>query len=107
MGNVDTVRAFLRGQNLEQIGRVEEAIGLYENAVGDGFDASGPYDRLITLYADRARHADVVRVAEAALASVHTYPDKQAWYELMRAEALKAQARVPKAIRKGDAGRRA
>ena len=104
MSNIDSVKAFLRGQNLEQIGRVDEAIGLYENAVDGAFDASGPYDRLITLYADRARHADVVRVAEAALTSVHTYPDKQAWYELMRAEALKAQTRVPKTIRKGDAG---
>lgn len=104
MSNVDLVRHFLRGQNLEQIGRVDEAIELYETAVHEGFDSSGPYDRLITLYADRARHTDVVRVAEAALAHVHTYADKKGWYEIMRAEALKAQTRVPRAARKGDPG---
>ncbi|MDQ4145155.1 MAG: hypothetical protein M3198_15730 [Actinomycetota bacterium] len=104
MGNIDSVKDFLRGQNLEQLGRVNEAIDLYEKAVADAFDSSGPYDRLIRLYADRARHADVVRVAESALDSVHTYPDKIGWYELMRAEAIKAQSRVPKAIRKGAAG---
>lgn len=104
MGNVDNVKDFLRGQNLEQLGRVNEAIALYEKAVADSFDSSGPYDRLIRLYADRAQHSDVVRVAEAALAGVHTYPDKLGWYELMRAEAIKAQTKVPRAIRKGDTG---
>ena len=104
MSNVDLVKDFLRGQNLEQLGRVDEAISLYETAVSEGFDSAGPYDRLITLYADRARHTDVVRVAEAALAHVHTYADKKGWYEIMRAEALKAQSRVPKAVRKGESG---
>ena len=104
MSNVDLVKHFLRGQNLEQLGRATEAIALYESAVEQGFDSSGPYDRLITLYSDQARHADVVRVAEAALVHVHTYPDKKAWYEVMRAEALKAQTRVPKAAPKGEPG---
>ncbi|MDQ4095694.1 MAG: tetratricopeptide repeat protein [Actinomycetota bacterium] len=104
MSNVDSVKHFLRGQNLEQLGRVEEAIELYEKAVADRFDSSGPYDRLIRLYADRARHTDVVRVAEAAIATVHTYADKVGWYELMRAEALKARTKVPRAVPKGDAG---
>ena len=104
MGNVDSVKDFLRGQNLEQLGRANEAIDLYEKAVADRFDSSGPYDRLIRLYADRAQHHDVVRVAEAALEHVHTYPDKLGWYELMRAEAVKAQTKVPRAARKGDRG---
>lgn len=104
MSNVELVKHFLRGQNLEQLGRVTEAITLYESAVEERFDSAGPYDRLISLYADQARHADVVRVAEAALAHVHTYPDKKGWYEVMRAEALKAQSRVPKAVRKGEPG---
>ena len=105
MSNVDLVRDFLRGQNLEQLGRIDEAITLYENAVESAFDSSGPYDRLITLYADQARHSDVVRVAEAALVHVHTYADKKGWYEVMRAEALKAQSRVPKAAPKAETGR--
>ena len=101
MSNVELVKGFLRGQNLEQLGRKDEAIALYEAAVAAGFDASGPYDRLIALYADLARHADVIRVAELALDHVHTYTEKSAWYEQMRAAALKAQSRVPKAAPKG------
>ncbi len=96
----NAVRGFLRGQNLEQVGRVDDAVRLYEAAIADGFDSSGPYDRLIFIYSDRALHLDVIRVAEAALASVRTYDAKRAWYEQMRAEALKAQSRVPRAVPK-------
>lgn len=99
------VKDFLRAQNLEQLGRAHEAIDLYEAVIGQGFDSSGPYDRLVALYADAARHHDVVRVAEAAIANVLTYPDKQAWYERMRSDAIKAQKNVPRAAPKGDAGR--
>ncbi len=97
MSNVDLVSAFLRGQNLEQLGRIDEAIELYESAVRAGFDASGPYDRLIALYSHRARHADVVRVAEAAVDSVHSHAEKLAWYREMRAAAEKAASDVPRA----------
>ena len=107
MSNIDLVKDFLRAQNLEQLGRVDEAIDLYEAVIGETFDSSGPYDRLIALYADAARHRDVVRVAEAAIANVLTYPDKQAWYERMRSDAMKAQTQVPRAVPKGDAGRQA
>src|SRR5918992_44338 len=98
--NMELVRDFLRGQNLEQVGRIDEAIELYESAVAAGFDSSGPYDRLIALYSHRAMHADVVRITEAALASVHTHESKRDWYETMRAEAIKAQQRVPPAAHK-------
>ena len=104
MSNVDQVKDFLRAQNLEQLGRQTEAVALYEEVIAGGFDSSGPYDRLIALYADGARHLDVVRVAEAALASVVTYPDKKAWYERMRSDALKAQSDVPRAVPKGEPG---
>lgn len=96
----DIVKAFLRALNLEQLGRVNEAIELYEVAVGGSFDSTGPYDRLIFLYSDRAQHNEVVRVAEAAIRYVRTYEDKKAWYEQMRAAALKAQANVPAAVPK-------
>jgi hypothetical protein len=98
MDNVEAVKGFLRGQNLEQIGRTEEAIALYEEAVRTGFDSTGPYDRLIALYADGARHADVVRVAGAALANVQTHAEKRAWYERMRGEAERAEAARPRAV---------
>jgi hypothetical protein len=93
----DLVRKFQRGQNLEQIGDLEGACRLYEEALEGAFDATGPYDRLIAIYSDSARHSDVIRVCEAALAHVHTYADKRAWYEQMRAGALKARAAVPRA----------
>jgi hypothetical protein len=96
----DIVKKFLRAQNLEQVGRVDDAIDLYESAVRGAFDSSGPYDRLIFLYAERARHSDVARVAEAAIANVHTYEDKKAWYERMRADAIKARSSVPTAVPK-------
>ena len=91
------VRRFLKGQNLEQIGRVDDAIALYEEAIEAGFDSTGPYDRLIALYGERAQHREVERVAGSALRNVHTHTDKRAWYELMRDEAAKAAQRVPKA----------
>ncbi len=100
MANTDLVKHYLRGQNLEQLGRLDEATALYELAVTEGFDATGPYDRLIGIYAAAARHGDVIRVAEAALVHVQTYADKRAWYERMRAEAERARRAVPKAAPK-------
>jgi hypothetical protein len=100
--NVEHVKQFLRGQNLEQVGRIDEAIELYEVAVTGGFDSTGPYDRLIALYSQRAAHRDVVRVVELALAHVHTYGDKKDWYRRMGAEAEKAEANVPTAAPKGN-----
>ncbi len=104
MSNVELVKSFLRAQNLEQIGDLDGAISLYESVVGQSFDSSGPYDRLIALYADRAEHAEVVRVAELAIANVHTYADKRAWYERMRSEAVRAQGSLPEAVPKSPAG---
>lgn len=94
---VDLVTTFLRGQNLEQIGKVDEAIALYETAVAAGFDSPGPYDRLIHIYAQRAQHSEVVRVTTAALESVHTHDDKLRWYDQMRAQATRAASEVPSA----------
>ena len=100
MEGVELVKAYLRGQNFEQVGRVDEAIELYEVAVENRFDSTGPYDRLISLYANQALHRDVIRVAEAALAQVQTHEDKRAWYERMKAEAEKAAESVPRAAPK-------
>lgn len=89
-GAEDLVRRFLRGQNLEQIGRVDEAVALYEEAVAASFDAAGPYDRLIWIYQDRGLHREVIRVAEASLGAVRTYPAKRQWYERQIALAREA-----------------
>lgn len=91
----ELVRDFLRAQNLEQLGRQDEAVALYERAVGALFDAAGPYDRLIWIYQHRRAHGDVVRVCEASLRSVRTYPAKRQWYEEQIETARKAQAATP------------
>ncbi len=98
--NVALVKVYLRAQNLEQIGRLDEAIELYEQGIAERFDSTGPYDRLIAIYAEGGRHGEVVRVAEEAIANVHTHREKRAWYERMRGEAQKAMARTPKAAPK-------
>jgi hypothetical protein len=97
VNSVEAVKAFLRGQNLEQIGRVEEALALYEKIVAAGFDSTGPYDRLIAVYSDQARHREVVRIADAALSNVQTHAAKRSWYERTRAEAEQAASRLPRA----------
>lgn len=79
----EIVRLYLRGQNLEQMHHIDEAVTFYEQAVEAAFDAAGPYDRLIAIYGARDAPADVKRVAEAALRNVRTFEDKKAWYASM------------------------
>ena len=100
MDAVELVKQFLRAQNLEQVGRAEEALELYESCVEAGFDSTGPYERLVTVYSHRGLHRDVIRVADLALANVQTHAEKRAWYERMRAEAERAAAKVPQASKK-------
>jgi hypothetical protein len=89
------VRLYLRGQNLEQMTMTDEAIELYEEAVAGRFDAAGPYDRLIAIYHGRDAHAEVKRIAEAALANVRTFDDKKNWYRSMRDGAEEASRTQP------------
>lgn len=88
----DVVSLYLRAQNLEQVRRTDEAVTLYEEAVRAGFDAAGPYDRLIAIYGAREQHAEVMRVATAALDRVKTFPDKRKWYESVRTTSIEADA---------------
>lgn len=90
------VQHYLKGQNLEQLGRLDEAVESYEKAVSGGFDSTGPYDRLVALFSNQARHADVIRVCERALEQVRTYEDKRDWYRRMRSEAERASHKVLK-----------
>ena len=91
----ELVRLFLRGQNLEQVRRVDEAAQMYEEAVASGFDAAGPYDRLIAIYSGRGAHAEVKRVAAAALENVRTFDEKREFYERLRREAEDALSSRP------------
>jgi len=86
---------YLRAQNLEQMQRYDEAIPLYEEAVAAGFDAAGPYDRLIGIYIARDAHDEVVRICGAALQNVRTFDDKRAWYEDTRSRAEAAAHERP------------
>ena len=97
---IEGVKTFLRAQNLEQLGRIDEAIELYESVALGGFDAIGPYDRLIALYSNRALHRDVIRVAELALANVHTHEQKRDWYQQISTAAATALSAVPRAAPK-------
>jgi hypothetical protein len=97
MDAVDHVKSYLRGQNLEQLGRIDEAIEQYETAVAAGFDSTGPYDRLITLYSSRSLHAEVMRVIDAALEHVQTHEEKRSWYRMIRSEAERLGGTVPEA----------
>ena len=97
---VDLVHDFLRGQNLEQVGRVDEAVELYEHAIRAAFDSPGPYDRLIEIYSSLARHMDAARVAATAIDAVHTHRGKRQWYERMLESARAAAAKVPEAAPK-------
>ena len=100
MQSVDLVKSFLRAQNLEQLGRNDEAIDLYEEVIAQRFDATGPYDRLIALYSNRSLHKEVQRVTASALDNVHTHEQKREWYEQMRRAAIKADGDVPEAAPK-------
>lgn len=97
---VELVKCFLRAQNLEQLGRVEEATALYETTIAGGFDAVGPYDRLIDIYSHQALHHEVIRVVDMALGQVQTYEQKRVWYRQMRAAAEAAASNVPQAAPK-------
>lgn len=91
----DIVSLYLRGQNLEQVRRIDEAVALYEEAVASGFDSAGPYDRLIAIYRARDDHESVMRVAATALERVRTYGDKRAWYESIKEGSADALAHQP------------
>ncbi|MGH2719113.1 MAG: hypothetical protein ACRDJU_11085 [Actinomycetota bacterium] len=98
VGADEIVREFLHGQNLEQVGKLEEAIALYERAVDAHFDAAGPYDRLIFAYQQRKSFREVVRVGEAALSSVHTYEAKRDWYRRQISEAKSSMGGTPQPL---------
>ncbi len=95
MDGAELVKRYLRGKNLEQLGRLDDAVVEYEAVIAERFDATGPYDRLIAIYAHQARHRDVIRVAGAALDRVRTHDSKIAYYERVRLEARRALAEVP------------
>jgi len=57
----------LRGIELENSGRVDEAVRLYEENVTDNFIGNHPYDRLAIIYRKRKQIDEEIRVLEKAI----------------------------------------
>jgi len=58
-----------RAQQMENTGRIEEAIQLYEANITDGFEGVFPYDRLRAIYTQRQDYENAIRVCETAIAN--------------------------------------
>jgi tetratricopeptide (TPR) repeat protein len=63
----EQVQRNLTAIKLEKLGRVDEAIRLYEANVEESFDGSHPYTRLATIYRKRKQIDDEIRVLEKAI----------------------------------------
>ena len=59
----------LRAQQLENAGRLDEAIQLYETNVTDGFQGVHPYERLRAIYTERQDYENAIRICEMAIAN--------------------------------------
>jgi tetratricopeptide (TPR) repeat protein len=57
----------LEGLALEQAGQLDEAIGLYERNVAEGFAGDLPYGRLVALYERRQAFDQAERVLRRAI----------------------------------------
>jgi len=67
LAGVQSARNML-GKILERLGRVDEAITLYEANVSDGFDGEFPYLCLAIIYRKRRQTENEVRVLERGIA---------------------------------------
>lgn len=56
-----------KGIELEKLGKVDEAIELYEKNIEDNFEGNHPYDRLTTIYRKNKNIRDEIRVLEKAI----------------------------------------
>lgn len=70
----------LKARDLEKVGKIAAAITLYEKNVAEGFEGSGPYDRLAILYrkqGDRDKEVLVLTTATRVFSELpDTRPDK-------------------------------
>ena len=72
-----------KGIELEKLGRIEDAISVYENNIsGDCYPACHSFDRLMILYRKQKRYDDEIRVIEKAIEILSPrYPDLKPKYE--------------------------
>ncbi|GEM_PF-1752659 len=57
----------MKGIELEKIGKVDEAIELYEKNIEENFEGNHPYDRLSTIYRKNKDILNEIRVLEKAI----------------------------------------
>lgn len=57
----------LKGEELEQQGKIDEATVLYEQNIQERFGGNHPYDRLVFIYQRQDRQDDVIRVLRQAV----------------------------------------
>jgi tetratricopeptide (TPR) repeat protein len=57
----------LEGLAAEQVGQLDEAIGLYERNVAEGFPGDLPYGRLVAIYERRGAFDEAERVLRRAI----------------------------------------
>lgn len=63
----EQTRRNLEGMELEQRGRIDLAIELYEQNVEEGFEGDWPYGRLASYYEKLGRNDQAARVLERAI----------------------------------------
>lgn len=66
----------IRGMELEDAGKTDEAIRLYEMNVSDHDIGSHPYERLRIIYTKRRDYADAIRVCQVASIALRGQPKK-------------------------------
>jgi tetratricopeptide (TPR) repeat protein len=62
----------LEAMDAEHAGRLEDAIGLYERNVAEGFPGDLPYGRLVAIYEKRGAFDEAQRVLQRAIAVFET-----------------------------------
>lgn len=58
----------LMGKELEEKGKIDQAVALYEANVADGFNGTHPYTRLRVIYTKQKNYFDAARVCQAYIA---------------------------------------
>lgn len=63
----ECVERNLLGQKHEAVGRINEAIELYEKNIQENFIGSHPYYRLVDIYHKQKRYDDEIRILNHAI----------------------------------------
>ena len=63
----DLVDNNINGERLEKLGKLNEAIALYEYNIAQRFDGNFPYDRLAIIYRKQKKYDEEIRVLKQAI----------------------------------------